>query len=78
MSPRRTRKPLSAWHYWQQAEASLHAVAEEMQCVAACITSEPPIAIHTHALAEIRRNLERFEDQFLMMAHEQKRKALAR
>jgi ubiquinone biosynthesis protein UbiJ len=78
MSPRSKRKPLSAWHYWQQAERSLEAIRAEMQKVAACITEEPPIAIPSYAVAAIRRDLERLQTQFLLMAFEQKRKAAAR
>jgi hypothetical protein len=72
------RKPLSAWHYWQHAITCLEAIAEEMQCVAACIAQEPAIALPGYQVRQIRRDLERFEDKFLLMAREQKRKAASR
>ena len=86
MSARRKQKPIdlqsvpriSAWHYWQQAEAQLDAISAEMQRVATCIAQEPAIALPSYQVRDIRRNLERFENLFLMMAHEQKRMAQAR
>jgi hypothetical protein len=78
MSPRRKRKPITAWEHWQKAETALRAVEEEMQSIARRVAAEPPATVSGFIVADVRRDVRRFLENFELLVREQKRTVASR
>lgn len=69
------QKTNAAWQFWQASRLALDNLNGAMQQIAAVVSAEEPIALSPLLIHAVKRNLGRFQEQFNLLAREQKRKA---
>jgi hypothetical protein len=62
-----------SWQHWQKAQDALDVLQSEMQRLAPQVAEG--IQVPRHVAKDIRRNVQRFEEQFKLLVHAQNSKA---
>jgi len=70
----RDRDP--AWGFWQKSREALDALNDAMQCMATAVAQDDPaLQVPHHVVKDVRRNVNRFSENFSLLVREQKRKS---
>jgi hypothetical protein len=67
--------PDAAWKFWQESKQALDDLGDLMQQFASFVTVDPPIPPPPGIVRQIKRDLARFQEKFVLLVREQKRKA---
>jgi hypothetical protein len=71
-----TAKPNDAWEFWQKSKTALDELNELLQVFATAIAQDDPsLQLPPHTVKQVKRALARFQENFILLVREQKRKA---
>lgn len=72
-----SKSPLddSGWEHWRKTQNCIDRISATMQQLVPIVSEYPPIPVPPRIVADIRKEIARFEERFSHLVHEQRRKA---
>lgn len=64
-----------SWEFWQRSQRALDKLNESMQLIATIASQERGITVHPNFAKDVRRATARFEHNFELLVHAQKKAA---
>lgn len=67
---------LDSWEFWQRSQRALGRLNETMQVMATAVSQDDPaLRIPHHVVKDVRRQMERFQANFELLVHAQRKAA---